>query len=248
MTIKGPGAIILLANPQGSDKFMANSSTPILIHQRPAIVINSNFNLPLRHIITEGTDMNGFILNDCEIKPLSFHVCNTKCGVNLCDRQRVDVGKCACYQMPNRSGSVIISIELRVTLPDGNTFTAYFRSKWFVEKYVLNGNLPADVRASSFEDFEIEDCFFRSLDYIMKYINSNGKFQVVGWAKRGEVMDQGVSQPNNGLPHNAAKVMVQSGTLNHHVTKIEPMTPSLLHSQYYDSLRFKVEMGFNVSA
>ena len=82
----------------------------------------------------------------------------------------------------------------------------------------------------------------------MKYINSNGKFQVVGWAKRGDVMDQGVSQPNNGLPHNAAKVMVQSGTSNHHVTKIEPMTPSLLHSQYYDSLRFKVETGFNVSA
>ena len=61
-----------MANPQGTDKFVANGSTPILIPHRPAVVINDSFNFPLRHIITEGTDMNGFILNDCEIKPLSF--------------------------------------------------------------------------------------------------------------------------------------------------------------------------------
>ena len=226
---------------------MANSSTPILIPHRPAIVINNNFNLPLRHIITEGTDMNGFILNDCKIKPLSFHVRNTRCGGNVCDRQQDNVGKCACYQMPNRSGNVIISVEIKVSLPDGNTFTTYLRSKWFLEKYILNGNLPAGVRANTFEDYEIEDRFFSSLDYITRYINTKGKFQVVGWAKRGEVMDQGVSQPNNGLHHTASRVMVQSGTLNHHITILEPMTPSALNSEYYDGLRFNVETGFNVS-
>ena len=86
------------------------------------------------------------------------------------------------------------------------------------------------------------------MDYITRDINNTGKFQVVGWAKRGDVMDQGVSQPNNGLPHNALKVMVQSGTLNHHIIKLEPMTPSILNSEYYDGLQFNVETGFNVSA
>ena len=244
--LTGPGATILLANPQGTDKFVSNGSTPILVPQRPAVVINKNFHLPLRHIVTEGTDMNGFILNDCEITPMSFHVRNTRCGGNLCDRQKDDVSKCACYQMPNRSGNVIISVEVLVCLPDGNTFKTYLRSKWFLEKYILSGSLPAGVRANSFEDWEIEDCFFTSLDKILKYINGNKKFQVVGWAKRGEIMDQGVSQPNNGLHGTAAKVMVQSGTLNHHITRLEPMDPTVLNSDHYDTLRFNVDTGFNI--
>ena len=69
---------------------------------------------------------------------------------------------------------------------------------------------------------------------------------MVGWAKRGEVMDQGVSQPNNGLHGTAAKVMVQSGTLNPHITRLEPMDPTHLNSDYYDTLRFNVEAGFNI--
>ena len=68
----------------------------------------------------------------------------------------------------------------------------------------------------------------------------------MGWAKRGEVMDQGVSQPNNGLHGTAAKVMVQSGTLNHHITRLEPMTPSDLNHDFYNTLRFNVETGFTV--
>ena len=190
--------------------------------------------------------MNGYILNDCEIKPLSFHVRNTKCGGNLCDRQKGNVGKCACYQMLNRSGNVIISVELLVTHPCGNTFTTYFRSKWFLEKYILTGSLPTGVRSHTFQDYEIEDRFFSSLDRIMRYINSKNKCQVVGWAKRGEVMDQGVLQPNEGLHSTAAKVMVQSGTLNHNITKLEPMDLTSLNSEFYDTLRFDVETGFNI--
>ena len=117
---------------------MVNNSTPILILYRPEIVINTNFNLSLRYIITEGIDMNGFILNECKIKPLSFHARNTRCGGNVCDRQHDNVGKCACYQMSNRSVNVIISIEIDVSLPDGNTFTSFSRGKWFLEKYILN--------------------------------------------------------------------------------------------------------------
>ena len=81
----------------------------------------------------------------------------------------------------------------------------------------------------------------------MKYINGKGKFLVQGWAKRGEVMDQNVDQPSNGLAHNAPKTMIQSGTLIHHVTKLEPMTPTALFQEYIDLLRFDVTVGFDVS-
>ena len=121
--------MILLPNPPGTDKYLANSNTPILMPCRPVVVIKSNFILSGGEIYTEGTDLNGFILNDCTINPRCFEVRNTKWGGNLCDRQQESLSKCACYQMPNRSGNVIVSVEVTVTTSDGNTFGTKIRSK-----------------------------------------------------------------------------------------------------------------------
>ena len=236
--------MLLLVNPPGTDKFLANSGTPILMPVRPAIVINSNFILPVRTVITEGTDINGFILHNCSVRIKSFHVRNTKCGGNLCDRQQDNVGKCACYQMPNRSGNVIVAIEVEVTLENGTSFNTMFRSKWFLEKYVFSAPLPAGTRAISFEDYEVEDRLFAALDGVTNFINNVCNFRVIGWIKRGEVQDQGVDQPSKGLPHNAGKVMVQSGTVNHHITKLEPMRPELLDSIVLNQMKFDVVNGF----
>ena len=43
---------------------------------------------------------------------------NTKCGGNLCDRQQVSNSKCACYQMQNSSGHIVIYIEFQIKIPD----------------------------------------------------------------------------------------------------------------------------------
>ena len=115
---KGPGAMILLPNPPGTDKFLANSATPLLMPSCPVVVVKSNFILNTREIYTEGTDLNGFILNDCTINARCFEVCNTKCGGNLCNRQQDNISKCACYQMPNRSGTIVAAVEVTVTTPD----------------------------------------------------------------------------------------------------------------------------------
>ena len=243
----GPGAMLLLSNPPSTDKFIANGATPILMPQRPAVVINSNFHLTSRHIITEGTGMNGFVLHDCTISVLSFHVRNTKCGGNLCDRQQDDVSKCACYQMPNRSGNVIISIDVNINFEDGTTINTTIRSKWFLEKYIFTDPLPGGTRAVNFEDYEVEDRLFLALDKVTKYINRLCKFRIIGWAKRGEVQDQGVDQPNNGLPHNASRTMVQSGTLNHHVTRVDPMRPESVNIEYLNSLKFDIVEGFQTT-
>eukprot|EP00957_Ditylum_brightwellii_P126853 9669592-Ditylum_brightwellii.AAC.1 len=63
---------------------------------------------------------------------------------------------------------------------------------------------------------------------------------VVGWLKHGEVEDQGVDQPNNGLTHNAQRVMVQSGNSNHHISKIEPMNPEAVNFITLDEYKFDV--------
>ena len=71
--------MIILPNPPGTDKYLLNSSTPILSPKRPATVISSNFKLPTRELITEGTDINGFMIQNCIISVKSFEVANTRC-------------------------------------------------------------------------------------------------------------------------------------------------------------------------
>ena len=235
--------MILLPNPSGTDKYLSNSATPILMPSRPVVVIKSNFILNTRDIFTEGTDLNGFILNDCTITARCFEVRNTKCGGNLCDRQQDNISKCACYQMPNRSGNVIAAIEVTVTSSDGNSFVTKIRSKWFLETYILNSPLQSGTRAASFEDFEVEDRFFEAIKKVLGYINRNEKFRVIGWVRRGVVQDLGVDQPST---FNAPKTMVQSGTIIHHVTRVDPMTPHLIDKNHLDSLKFNTTNGFVV--
>ena len=245
--ILGPGAMLLLVNPPSTDKFLANGSTPILDPQRPAIVVQSNFELPMQHIVTEGTDINGFILHNCILSVSSFQVQNCKCGGNLCDRQDSSNRRCACYQMPNRSGNVMISVEVKVVCPDGSSFYTHLRSKWFFEKYIFTSEVPSGTRAHIFEDYMIGDRFFTAVENVTEYINGLCKFRVLGWAKRGEVQDQGVDQPNNGLPYNAARVMVQSGTLNHHITRLDPMKPQNVDIDHLEKMKFNVDRDFETN-
>ena len=73
------------------------------------------------------------------------------------------------------------------------------------------------------------------------------KFHVIGWANCGEFQDQGVDQPSNssnGLPHNAARVMVESGTLNHYITRLDPMRPGDVNLDTLNKLLFNVVNGF----
>ena len=89
---------------------------------------------------------------------------------------------------------------------------------------------------------------FSALENDMNYINRRRIFVVIGWVKRGQVLDQGVAQPGNGLQHNAARVMVQSGSLTHHVTRLDLMKPRLVSKECLNTLKFNVSTGFTVSS
>ena len=184
------------------------------------------------------------IIHDCTDSVLSFQVQNTKCSDNVCDRQQVSIGKGTCYQMHNRSGNVFISIEVQITIPGGSTFKTFIRSKWFSENFILAGELLPGIRASIFKDYEIGDRLYTYFESVTRYINDLCKFRVIGWAKSGEVQDQGVDQPSDDLPHNAALVMVESDTLNHHITWLEPMRPVDINIDTLNQLKFDVVNGF----
>ena len=244
--------MIAISNPPSTDRFVANGGTPILAPQRPILVINSNFDIPERPIVTEGRDVNGFVLPNCTLAIRSFQVLDSPCGRNLCDHQSLMNGdimsnRCCCIQMMNRIGSVIILFDIEVTTNDGSSFSVRMSSKWFAKKFILSNDLPSGTRAYLFEDYQVEERLFTAAANVFTYINSLGGFMVVGWAKRGEVEDQGVDQPNNGLPHNAPRVMVQSGNLNHHISKLEPTNPDAINLITLDGYKFDVNVGFDVN-
>ena len=96
------------------------------------------------------------------------------------------------------------------------------------------------------EHFVVEDRLLEAATNICDYINNHGRFMVMLWVKRGEVLDQGVDQPNNGLPYNAEHTTVQSGNLNHHIVRFMPMEPENINIDELNDLRFNVVSGFNL--
>eukprot|EP00957_Ditylum_brightwellii_P018306 1378885-Ditylum_brightwellii.AAC.1 len=54
----GPGAMILLSKQPTTDRLFANGTIPIPMSHCPATVIQSNFDLPRKSIVTDGTNMN----------------------------------------------------------------------------------------------------------------------------------------------------------------------------------------------
>lgn len=94
------------------------------------------------------------------------------------------------------------------------------------------------------EDFEVEDRIFNAANAVTTYINDNaGRFMVIGWTKPGEVQDQAVDQPGNGLPYNAPRAMVQAGNINYHVTRIDPMIPEVIDNDVLNGLKVDVTTG-----
>ena len=150
---------------------MKNGKTPILYPQRLALAINSNFELPMQHIVTEGTNTNCFSIHYCNISVLSFQVRNSKCGGNLCDRQQLSIGKFAYYKMYNRSDNVVINIEVQITIPDGPTLKTFIRGKSFSESFILTGELPSGTRVSILENYRIGDRIYTSFESVTRYIN-----------------------------------------------------------------------------
>lgn len=237
-----------MVNLSGAERYLANSTTPILSPTRPWLVLNSNFNYPERPVVMVGTDINGFLLHDCIVNVQSFRVLDTPCGGELCDQQtlfdgEVMMNKCPCFQMRSRVGLAAVVYEILVSLPSGATFRATLSSKRFNLLYIFSDVMPVGIRAAHLEDFEIEDRIYHAASAVTSLINDSGGFMVSGWTKRGEVQDQAVDQPGSGLPHNAPRSMVHAGTLNYHVTRIDPMQPENVDLDILQGLKVDVVTG-----
>ena len=88
----------------------------------------------------------------------------------------------------------------------------------------------------------------KHLKQMCECINNHGGFPAILWVKHGQVQDQGVDQPKNGVSYNAACSTVKSGILNHHIVRLEPMTPGAIDLGALNGLKFNVATGLPGSA
>ena len=189
------------------------------------------------------------ITGGCIVTIQNFRVLDTPRGGDICDQQslfnrEVMMNRCACFQMKSRVGLAVVVYDIIVRTPSGATFRAILSSKSFNRTYVFSDAMPVGMRASHLEDFEVEDRIYNAASAVTSLINNTaGGFMISGWTKRGEVQDQAVDQPGNGLPHNAPRMMIHAGTLNYHVTRIDPMQPEKVDLDVLQRLKIDVVTG-----
>ena len=165
----------LVPNPSGTDRYLANSVTPILTPRKSVVIIKNSFNLPMQDIINKGTNMNGYILHDCKITHLGFLIQNTLYGDNMCNKQQESLSKCTCYQIMNYNDHIMSLVEDEVKV-NYLTFITILHSKWFINKYILMGSIPAvGIQAGTFEDWRVGDKLLDALHKIFSYFNDKGK-------------------------------------------------------------------------
>ena len=244
--IIGVGAAVVLFNVPSIIQYMANGITPVITSYRAFKVVATELEYPERPISIEGTNITGYINHSASIRVIMVSVTDTNCGGKLCDKQAIKDAniikdKCACLQALSRNGKPVFVIEVEVQCANGNSYTTEFISSNFMKEYIFIGDLPEGVRAHQFHEFEVENKLYNCISAVFTYINRHGGgFRVIGWSKRGEVLDQGVDQPNSGLPYNASRTMVEAGTLRHHITALNPMNPSGVDLDQLRHLKFNV--------
>ena len=75
------------------------------------------------------------------------------------------------------------------------------------------------------EFFKLQDC----IDAVVKYINDNGGFTVLGWYKRGEINDSSNDDSEN---------QVQSSEMGYHVVSMKPTNFHVLNRAEFKKLKY----------
>ena len=210
---------------------------------RPLVATKGDFELPDRQVVAEGTDTSGFTHNGVESRNDGAQYVKSTCSGMTCDGQSILSGGavakgCACFQMRHRKGSVLVSFFVTIVKADGTSFTAEYCSKSFCRTFIFNGDLPNGIRASHLEEFVVDERINNAANAVFDLVNSTGGWTISGWAtKRGEVQDQAVDQPGNGLPYNAPRVLIEAGNLNYHITRMVPTRPEDIDLDVLEGLK-----------
>ena len=153
---------------------------------------------------------------------------STKCSGKFCDRQNstklLATGKaCGCYSMNSRIANAVMVHNIDIEDMNGRLLfqTTEFSSIKFMNLYMKNA-LSRNIPANYFDDYEKMIQLKDAVETIVRHINRNHGFTVIGWYKRGEIEDKG----------NEEKEHVEASNLMIHPVSIYPYHQPIVYTKY----------------
>ena len=198
------GSIIRLLSPSPIKSMMANE-IPMLETRFPVIVMRFPQEI---HPITvnlgiSGNQSKGFALNKCKLSIMSSIPEETRCSGLFCDKQRIHeimdkAQGCGCYSMLCRRSNLVIdhSLQIECKAIGWSCFVEKFSSNRFSMLY-QSAPFPSSLRASALQLTDHYWDLTDTIERVVKFINDNGGFTVIGWYKRGLINDQSLTSDNS---------------------------------------------------
>ena len=236
------GSVILILNPPPIKLFLGGE-IPILETRGGCVLMECPSYQPtviINYRIEENITRS-FVSTDVGIELKAMFAEESKCSVFFCDRQRCielvrNSKACGCYSMQNRLSSIVLCFDLVLNYGNNRTKKLHienFSSLSFCRLFMDN-DLPSSLTCNSLDNTnahtKLEDC----IDSVLQCVNKSGGFTVVGWYKRGEIVD--VSKETN---NHEEKVVASE--IGYHVVVIKPTYPDLLSASILNERKYRVE-------
>ena len=225
-----------IENSMRGDIPLVQTQTPVIVMERPSIVTTVSINMQIK----ENHSM-AFVLNGVQINVNRSVPIQTTCGGFLCDKQRVQDWNgqrgCGCYNMTQYRSNLVFEHSInfkKEEVKGGRVSHGNFSSYRFSQLY-LSGEIPSGVRISA---LRISDAYWgiqKTVRNVVKYINENGGWTVVGWYKRGVISDRSLLEPrstssagptpatnNSAASSTNVDSEVGSGQVGFHIVELAP--------------------------
>ena len=226
---------------------------PVAIMKYPSRLLD----VPINYGI-QGGESFAFCLNQCSIECMNITAEESGCAGLFCDKQRIlEVRRynqgCCCYSFDSRRANMIIDHTLNIrhhSLQEIMHVPNYSSVKFSL--HYQSAVFSTQVRQTS---LDLTESYFNlddSVDKVIELINDNGGFTVIGWYKRGEVMDRTILHQNNNTANiqnnvssNEVNTQVDNSKITFHPCVIRATNPDFYttNSVLYKTLE---DMKFDV--
>jgi len=212
-----------IVNSMRNDIPLVKTQLPIVAMKRPVTLTSTPISLQIPENMSMAFVLNGQTLHLNRTVPLQ-----TTCSGMLCDRQRISEWsgnrRCGCYSMFQYRSNLALEHSICIDTQIGRISHQDFSSLKFDLLY-LKSHIPANIKVSALrtsdEFWDIED----TIEKVLKFINGNGGFTVVGWYKRGEIKDRSLTDAPNVDSDN---MNIGAGKVNYHIVQLYPTNQTIL--------------------
>ena len=217
------GTCVVILDPEPITDYLA-MDMPLLVSPGSCLVMKWKrpYTLSIDPGIPNGIT-KGFVLRHCKIEVTKTTALSSQCSGMFCDKQNVIEAiksrrGCGCYSMVGRTCDIVFSHNITICTQDGSHHDSIhakgFTSYKFDLQFMANP-LPSSHSRNNYDNtermFELEDV----IQETVRRYNMKEGYSVIGWYKRGEIIDQS---------NKDEEVSVRNSDVNYHVVGITPET------------------------